>query len=284
MRLRMYCAFAGICNFSASSTERTLAMACTVVHTPQKRWVNSQASRGSRPSRIFSMPRHMVHDAHALEMAPLSTSTSTRKWPSIRVIGSIVMRFVIIHTQSFLICTNRELVSRRVLAFRQLAGEYFDLACRTFFDLVPQAQWSRQDGQSLHGKDESRDRQRHGSHRNQQLDRCREIESTGSWLEGQRGGIEAIQHASDGGDQMRVEHQPRISLASGVPKHEYGHAEKKSFHPEQSAIHIQMKCQPKVSAEEQVGEAKCQPPADQASGDAVHFTEHVEIHGPLPHQ
>jgi hypothetical protein len=62
----MYCAFSGISSFSASSTERTLAMACTVVHTPQKRCVNSHASRGSRPRRIFSMPRHMVHEAHAL--------------------------------------------------------------------------------------------------------------------------------------------------------------------------------------------------------------------------
>src|SRR6185369_10863321 len=75
------------------STERTLAMACTVVQTPQKRWVNSQASRGSRPRRIFSMPRHMVQEAHAFDTAPLSTSTSMRRWPSIREIGSIVIRF-----------------------------------------------------------------------------------------------------------------------------------------------------------------------------------------------
>src|SRR5579872_1752809 len=68
-------------------------MACTVVHTPQKRWVNSHASRGSRPRRIFSMPRHMVQDAQALLTALLSTSTSMRRWPSILVMGSIVIRF-----------------------------------------------------------------------------------------------------------------------------------------------------------------------------------------------
>src|SRR5579862_7772324 len=91
----MYCAFSGISSFNASSTDRTLAMACTVVHTPQKRCVNSHASRGSRPRKIFSMPRHMVHEAHALLTALLSTSTSMRRWPSIRVIGSIVIRFAI---------------------------------------------------------------------------------------------------------------------------------------------------------------------------------------------
>src|SRR5579862_7525462 len=97
----MYCAFGGIFSFSASSTERTLAIACTVVQTPQKRWVNNHASRGSRPSRIFSIPRHIVQEAHASETAPFSTSTSTRRCPSMRVIGSIVTRLLMVHTQSF---------------------------------------------------------------------------------------------------------------------------------------------------------------------------------------
>jgi hypothetical protein len=42
------------------------------------------------------MPRHIVHEAHALLTALLSTSTSMRRWPSIRVIGSIVIRFAIL--------------------------------------------------------------------------------------------------------------------------------------------------------------------------------------------
>ncbi len=50
--LRMYWALSGISSCSAFSTARTEAMACTVVHTPQMRWVIAQASRGSRPSRI----------------------------------------------------------------------------------------------------------------------------------------------------------------------------------------------------------------------------------------
>ena len=40
-------------------------MACTVVQTPQMRWVKAQASRGSRPFRISSMPRNMVDDDQA---------------------------------------------------------------------------------------------------------------------------------------------------------------------------------------------------------------------------
>jgi len=47
---------------TASSTARTEASAWTVVQTPQMRCANSHASRGSRPTRIFSMPRHMVDD------------------------------------------------------------------------------------------------------------------------------------------------------------------------------------------------------------------------------
>ncbi len=44
----------------AFSTARIEAIACTVVQTPQMRWVKAQASRGSRPFRISSMPRNIV--------------------------------------------------------------------------------------------------------------------------------------------------------------------------------------------------------------------------------
>src|SRR5581483_10606877 len=91
IRLRINCAFGGMGSRRASSTARTLAIACTVVQTPQKRCVNSQASRGSRPSRMFSIPRHIVQLAHAFCTLPPSTSTSTRRWPSIRVTGSILI-------------------------------------------------------------------------------------------------------------------------------------------------------------------------------------------------
>ena len=46
----------------ASSTARMEAKAWTVVQTPQARWAKAQASRGSRPLRIRSIPRTIVPD------------------------------------------------------------------------------------------------------------------------------------------------------------------------------------------------------------------------------
>ena len=60
IRLRISRAFGGISTPSASSTAYTDACAWTVVQTPQMRWAQIQASRGSRPWRISSMPRNIV--------------------------------------------------------------------------------------------------------------------------------------------------------------------------------------------------------------------------------
>ena len=65
IRLRSSCALGGGTAPSAFSTARTEAIAWTVVQTPQMRWVNAQASRGSRPFRMISMPRNIVDDDHA---------------------------------------------------------------------------------------------------------------------------------------------------------------------------------------------------------------------------
>ena len=46
-------------------------MACTVVQTPQMRCVNAQASRGSRPLRMISMPRNIVDEDQAFCTTPL---------------------------------------------------------------------------------------------------------------------------------------------------------------------------------------------------------------------
>src|SRR5512137_1094925 len=95
LRLRMYWALSGISSPSAFSTERTEASAWTVVQTPQNRCVNAQASRGSRPFRMTSTPRHIVPDDQALVTFPPSTSHSIRRWPSIRVTGSIAILLAI---------------------------------------------------------------------------------------------------------------------------------------------------------------------------------------------
>src|SRR5689334_5169151 len=94
MMLRMVLAFSGIWMFSAFSTARTEVSAWVPVQTPQIRSVNAQASRGSRPRRITSMPRHIVPVETALRMTLLeSTFTSSRRWPSMRVTGSTTMRW-----------------------------------------------------------------------------------------------------------------------------------------------------------------------------------------------
>ena len=107
IRFRMYCAFGGTWMPAAFSTARTDAIACTVVHTPQNLCANSHASRGSRPCRIVSIPRNIVPDAHESATLPPSTFTSIRRCPSIRVIGSIVMRLLIAHSPRYKVSNGR---------------------------------------------------------------------------------------------------------------------------------------------------------------------------------
>src|SRR5512138_3898008 len=97
---RISWALSGIFRPSASSTLRTEVIACTVVQTPQMRCVKTQASRGSRPARIGSIPRHIVPLDHAFRIAPPSTSTSTRRCPSMRVMGSMVISLPMVHLAS----------------------------------------------------------------------------------------------------------------------------------------------------------------------------------------
>src|SRR5262245_19560095 len=112
----MYCAFGGIGSWSASSTARTDAIAWTVVQTPQKRCANTHASRGSRPRRIVSMPRHIVHETRESVTWPPSTTTSTRRCPSMRVTGSIVSRVAMRVESPFGVigaCRRHQAVPRR---------------------------------------------------------------------------------------------------------------------------------------------------------------------------
>ena len=94
MMLRINSAVGGMVMPSALSTARTLVSACTVVQTPQTRSVMAQASRGSRPMRIFSRPRTIVPALNASVMTPFSTTASMRRWPSMRVTGSTTMRVI----------------------------------------------------------------------------------------------------------------------------------------------------------------------------------------------
>ena len=87
-------ALSGIVMPRAFSTARTEASALTVVQTPQIRWVNTQASRGSRPARTVSMPRNMGLELQASVTLPELISASMRRCPSILVIGSTTIFMV----------------------------------------------------------------------------------------------------------------------------------------------------------------------------------------------
>ena len=118
IRLRMSSALGGGEAPIAFSTARTDAMACTVVQTPQIRWAQIQASRGSLPSRIVSIPRNIVAAAHASVTLPPRTSASMRRWPSMRVTGSILT----FGTVAPLVSRRRLRICWRRLSLRGLAA------------------------------------------------------------------------------------------------------------------------------------------------------------------
>src|SRR5215469_8325805 len=212
MRLRMYCAFGGICSFSASSTARTLAMAWTVVQTPQKRCVNSHASRGSRPSRMFSMPRHMVQLAHALATLPLSTSTSTRRWPSIRVTGSILI-LVAIATHLY--------VGINLLVI--------------IFQVIPLLHRRRQNRQALDREQEQNDASRNEAKRDQNLDHRRRVVRQVPRPIGEGRRVEAIRHPTQHNEDAGRE-QVVVALAILLlPQEEHRQQDEQDLIPEQEA-------------------------------------------------
>src|SRR5579875_3695795 len=102
MMLRTSRALSGISIPKAFSTARTEASACTVVQTPQIRCAQIHASRGSRPRRISSIPRNIVPELHASVTRPPLTSVSMRRWPSMRVTGSITTRAISVHLRRLL--------------------------------------------------------------------------------------------------------------------------------------------------------------------------------------
>ena len=90
--LRTRRALSGISMPKASSTALTEARAWTMVQTPQILCAQIQASLGSRPRRINSIPRNIVPELQASVMTPPSTWASMRRCPSIRVTGSTTIR------------------------------------------------------------------------------------------------------------------------------------------------------------------------------------------------
>src|SRR5579885_2070911 len=146
------------------------------------------------------MPRHMVQDAHALLTELLSTSTSMRRWPSILVIGSIVIRFDI---SPYL---HRDFYQFRLIPGRVLPSSGFET--KTFspcflrpllFHRAPKRIWRRQYWQHFHQEDEDRNPSRHEPDRDQELDYAGEINGAGLGLKCGGGRIEAVQHPANHG-------------------------------------------------------------------------------------
>src|SRR5512139_2331832 len=93
IRFRTIRALSGGVTWNDCSSPRVLVCPCDTGQTPQIRWVMNQASRGSLPCRMISNPRNRVPELQASFTLPFSTSTSMRRCPSMRGIGSITTRF-----------------------------------------------------------------------------------------------------------------------------------------------------------------------------------------------
>src|SRR5689334_16440652 len=124
----MRLALAGMRMSSASSTARHDATACTTVQTPQIRCVKAQASRGSRPCMMISMPRNCVDVAQALVIRPFSAWASMRRWPSILVNGSTTILVVAMAISFLLHGLGR--YDRELAAFADLMDAGRDGMCR----------------------------------------------------------------------------------------------------------------------------------------------------------
>src|SRR5512146_1745101 len=92
IRFRTRRALSGGFTWKESSSDRVLVCPWETGQTPQIRWVTNQASRGSLPCRMISNPRNSVPELQASLTFPFSTSTSIRRCPSMRGIGSMTTR------------------------------------------------------------------------------------------------------------------------------------------------------------------------------------------------
>src|SRR3972149_1809959 len=117
IRFRTIRALSGGVTLNAFSSPRVLVCPWETGQTPQIRWVMNQASRGSRPCRMISKPRNRVPELQASFTLPFSTSTSMRRCPSMRGIGSITTRFAMGSPSRTFLFTVRWLFLLRLVAF-----------------------------------------------------------------------------------------------------------------------------------------------------------------------
>src|SRR5512134_693904 len=92
IRFRTIRALSGGFTWKESSSDRVLVCPWETGQTPQILCVTNHASRGSLPFRMISNPRKSVPELQASLTFPFSTSTSIRRCPSMRGIGSMTTR------------------------------------------------------------------------------------------------------------------------------------------------------------------------------------------------
>src|SRR6185369_7380426 len=151
------------------------------------------------------------------------------------------------------------------------------------FVIVPIRNWGRDDGEFLCGDGEDRNRERDKAESDEDFHRSREIEGAGLRLEGERRGIEAVHHAADCRDQVRVEHHARVLQLGGVEERNRSDDEDYHFDPEENRELIELECERNLAVYQEIGDAEHQPRDDHVTGNPAQFLEDVKIHRALPH-
>src|SRR5690349_12350174 len=214
MRLRMYCALSGTSRPSACSIERTDATACTVVQTPQMRCAKIHASRGSRPLRIVSIPRHIVPEDQAFLTFPPSTSRSMRRCPSMRVTGSMVTRWL--------------------MDAPLAAGGGADRACVGVLARVV----DHDDGEQP--RDEDEDRHADGGHADgddRLADRGHVLEPLAAVVRGEVG-VDPVERAAGEREQRGAEEPALVALHPRREEEERRHDEERELEDEEEEVEV----------------------------------------------
>src|SRR5450631_824946 len=227
MRFRMSCAFSGISRLSAFSTVRTDAIAWTVVQTPQNLCVKSHASRGSRPVRIVSMPRNIWPEDQAFVTFPPLTSTSMRRWPSMRVIGSTTILVIGVP------------LLRRGGPVRR--GR------------------SRQNGESLDEENVSEDLDRDDADRREDLHEAREVRVLRARMEHDDKRVDAVERARDNHEERRPEEVARALAPLGRHEEDGRHDDERDLDEEEEHLPVESEQEIELSAERDVDEADAGP-------------------------
>ena len=251
MTFLMSCALSGISSPRAFSTARTEAMAWTVVHTPQMRWVNRYASRGSRPCKMSSMPRHIWPDDQELRTLPPSTSTSMRRWPSMRVIGSIVMRCAMV----------RSLSSRADLGSSFRFGRARDGSSPRASSITG-GRLTGEDRESLDDPEVAEDLGGDEAERHQQLGDRRHVRPVVARVEGAEVRVEAEQRSPHDHPQRGLEQDARVAAPGlGQEQHDRQHRQR-DLEPEPEGVRGRLEGGRQDSANHHVDQPDRQPQAD----------------------